>query len=62
MSKGDPDDPWEIPDCTFVCEVPPQLGAVTGFKQRDGKLYVTTESGIEMIVPIKTDCDSKESP
>ena len=46
------DQPWRIERCEFLCEIPPELGAATGFKEADGKLYVQTESGIEMIVPV----------
>lgn len=37
---------------TFICEVPPDLGEVTGLKMRGGRVVASTASGIEMIVPV----------
>lgn len=50
-------EPIWLPDCTFVCEVPRPLGAVTRLKKRGGKIVAETESGIEMIVPVNTPKD-----
>lgn len=44
-------DAWVNDPMAYLCEVPKSLGRVTGIKQRDGKVYVTTASGVEMIVP-----------
>ena len=44
-------EPRRIEGATFVCEVPSQLGAVTGFKQSGERVYAETESGIQMLIP-----------
>lgn len=44
-------EPRWIEGTTFVCEVPPELGAVTGFKQNGERVYAETESGIQMLIP-----------
>lgn len=40
---------WD--NAEYICAVPRELGAVTGFKFREGRVTVKTESGYEMIVP-----------
>lgn len=42
----------KIEDATFVCEVPQTLGAVTKLSVKNGKVIATTESGVQMIVPV----------
>lgn len=37
--------------CKYLCNVPPDLGAVTKLELVSGKIVARTESGITMIVP-----------
>lgn len=37
----------------FVCEVPSSLGRVTKLRIKGGKVIAETESGTQMIVPIR---------
>ena len=37
----------------FVCEVPPELGQVTGMRVKNGRVIAETESGTPMLVPVR---------
>lgn len=43
--------PFMISGCEYVCNVPPELGAVTGLEMSHGRVLARTESGISMIIP-----------
>lgn len=43
---------WAPSGATYVCDVPPNLGCVTALRVQEGKVVASTESGIEMIVPV----------
>jgi hypothetical protein len=43
----------------FVCKVPDELGRVKRLIVRDGKVTAETESGIEMIVPMRAIVDEE---
>jgi hypothetical protein len=40
---------------TYVCTVPPELGAVTKLEVKGGRVIARTESGYTMIVPQATE-------
>lgn len=42
-----------IKDAVHVCTLPRELGNVTKLEVRNGKVVAHTESGIEMIVPVR---------
>jgi hypothetical protein len=42
---------FDVPDTTFVCQVPPEYGAITGLRVENGCIVASTESGRDFLVP-----------